>query len=125
MPAQAPADVAVVEANALMSICQQIRNLQTQIQGLLAYNAASPLGTPWSALNTAATASDGQLGTADGSPNTSHIIDTRVYPLLNRAVSETQLVQALQIVVDFNAFCAGTAVGANAARPAQLNAVVT
>jgi hypothetical protein len=121
---QSPADVAIAQANIVMQFCQQIRTLQVAIQGVLTYNTSNPLGTSWSALNTAATAADGQLGTADGTVNTAHVIDGRVYANLNRDVSETALAQALQVLVDFNSFCNGSALSANASRPGQLNAVV-
>jgi hypothetical protein len=120
-----PSDQAVTYANSVASICQQIRNLQGQIQNLLTVNTNDPLGTKWNALQTTALTADGQFGTADGTPNTAHNIDGRVYANLGRSASATAYGQALQVIVDFNTFVTGGALSANSARPAQIDAVAT
>lgn len=124
MSATLQTDTAVKYANQVCSLVQQLQGVLANVEALAAINAANPLSSNfWNLLNTTALAADGSLGTADGTPNTAHDIDPRVYAALARAVSATQLTQALQVLVDFNAFCQGTAVAANASRPAQINAV--
>src|SRR5262252_5493135 len=119
MAATLQSDVTVNYANQVMSLVSQLRNLRAQIQDLLIVNTNNPLGTKWNALTTTLLNGDGSLGTVDGTPTSGHYVDSRVYPNLQRVVTNTNLTDALQILVDLNTFCAGTALSANAARPAQ------
>lgn len=116
-------DVAVNNSNQVITLVQQMAALGKQAAAIMAVNTSSPIANLWNVLNTTVLASDGTLGTADGTPNTAHPVDPRVYPAISRTVSPTGLTQALQVLADFNTFMAGTAVSANAARPAQVNAV--
>ena len=116
----APADVSVGYANQVMNDLQALLALLRSVQGLTAVNTTTPLGNAWNVLNTCVTAADGTIGAEDGTPNTAHLIDSNVYPNLQRAVSATQLGQMLQVLVDFQTFCAGTSLAANASRPAQI-----
>lgn len=123
--AQLTSDVAVANANQVMTLVQLLKQLRQQLAELVTVNANNPLGNLWNTLNTTAVLSDGELGTADaaGTPNAAHPIDPRVYPALSRLVKSSDLTNALQVLVDLQTFLAGTATTANAARPAQINAV--
>lgn len=116
-------DVAAQYANQVMGLVQQLRSLRVSVAELIVINANNPLGNLWTVLKTTALNADGTLGTADASVVSTDPIDPRVYAALSRAVKASDLTAALQILVDFNTFLQGTAVAANAARPAQMNAV--
>ena len=116
-------DDAVTYVNQVCQLVGQIKAMRQTVAELITVNANNPIGNLWNVLKTTALNADGTLGTADGSVVAANPIDPRVYPALNRAVSQNALNNALQILVDFNTFCNGTQVAANAARPAQINAV--
>lgn len=118
-------DIAVQYANQLIGLAQQLRSIRAAVSEIVTINATNPLGNLFTVLNTAALAADGSLGTADtpGTPVSGHPIDTRLYPGLSRAVKSGDLTNALQLVVDFNSFMAGTALSSNGARPANIDAV--
>lgn len=121
------ADIAVNYANQVMSITQQLRNVLAAITPITGVNATKPLGTLWTALQTTAVLADGTLGAADASqtPNAAHPIDPRIYTQLNRAVKSGDLTNALQVLVDFQAFMAGTLEepAGNGARAGNVNNV--
>ncbi len=122
--AQLQSDTAVIYANMVIGLVQQIRGMRSQVAEIVAINANTPLSANfWNVLKTTALAADGTLGTADGSVVAGDPIDTRVYPALLRAVKQGDLSNALGILVDFNTFCNGTQVNANASRPGQINNV--
>lgn len=115
-------DININYANEVISLVQQIRNMKAAIAELLAINSQVPLGNLWATLKTTAINSDGTLGTADsGSPIAANPIDSRVYTNLSRAVKLSALNDGLGVLVDFNAFCAGTSLTTQAARPAQID----
>lgn len=116
-------DVAITIANQVITLVSQIKLVRSQVAEITKVNTDNPLGTLWNALKTCVLNGDGTLGAADGTPTAGHSIDSRVYPNLQREVTNTNLTDALQILVDFIAFCNGTQVNANAARPAQINNV--
>lgn len=118
-------DIAVQYANQLIGLAQQLKNVRAAVAEIVTVNSVTPLGNLFTVLNTTALASDGTLGTADaaGSPNSGHPIDPRVYPALSRAVKSGDLTNALQLVVDFSSFMAGSAISSNGARPANIDAV--
>lgn len=117
-------DIAVSYGNMVISFAQQVASLRQLGSQIAAINAVNPLGNLWNNLHTTALGTDGSLGTADsGNPVLTDPIDTRVYPALNRVAKASDLANALQLVVDFNTFAAGTALSANGARPANINAV--
>jgi hypothetical protein len=65
--------------------------LQTQLGVIQQLNSQwlnETLATEVAAMATCVTLPDGNLGAADATPNTAHIIDVRVYSTLNRALSE-------------------------------------
>ncbi len=121
--ARLASDIGVDYGNQIMSIAQQLRNIRAAVAEIVTINAANPLGNLWTTLGTTAVNADGTLGTADGSPNATHPIDPRAYPNLTRAVKSGDLTNGLQLIVDFQAFMAGTQVNANGARPANINAI--
>jgi hypothetical protein len=117
-------DIAIQYANQVQSLVAQLVALRQQIAGIVTVNAANPLASNfWNVLNTTALAADGSLGTADGSPNTAHKIDSRLYPALNRSISATDLANGLQILVDLQTFFTGAQPEAVAGRPAQMDAL--
>lgn len=118
-------DVAINEANIIMSLVGQIKGIRAAAAEMVTINAANPFGSAWNILNTTVLSSDGGLGTADtpGTPVNGHYIDPRLYPNIARLITNTDLANALQIIVDFQAFCAGTAVASTPGRPAAMDAV--
>lgn len=116
-------DNAVNYANQVMNIVQQLRNLRAACVEIVTINGTTPLGNLWTVLKTAALNTDGTLGTADGSVTSTNPIDTRVYTAMSRAVKSGDLTNALQCIVDFDSFMAGSSLSANGARPANINAV--
>lgn len=118
-------DVAVTYANQVSNLVTQLRQIRKEVAEIVALNTAVPLGNLWNALNTAVLAADGAIGTADtpGTPVNAHYVDPRLYPAINRVMKNTDLTNALQVLVDFAAFCAGTSLATNGARPAQMDAV--
>jgi hypothetical protein len=118
-------DTAVGYGNTVMLLVQQLRAIRAQAAEIVTLNATTPLGNLWNALSTTPLLVDGTLGVADTAqvPVLTHPIDTRVYTALNRAVKASDLSNALQELVDFVAFCAGTAIALNGARPSNTNAV--
>lgn len=121
--AQLQSDLAVAYANQVMSLVQQLRGMRQTIAELVTVNTNNPLGNLWNVLKTTALATDGTLGAADTTVVAANPVDPRVYLSINRTVSQTALNNALQILVDLNTFCNGSALSANAARPAQIDAV--
>lgn len=118
-------DVAVNYANQVQNLVQQLTNIRSQVANIIAVNTVTPLGNLWNKLNTTPLLNDGNLGTADtqGTPVLADYIDPRVYPTINRTVKASDLANGLQALVDLNTFFQGTAVAANGARPANLNAL--
>jgi hypothetical protein len=95
---------AIVRANQLIGLCQTLQTTRSSITDFIkAYNSEG-YSTVWAGLATAAQNPDGSLGTADGSPNTAHPIDTRVITGLNAAVSETQLVAGVTLLTQLQNF---------------------
>lgn len=94
---------------ALASAAQQLGLLANQL--VTQYGSISANNT-WNSMVTSALNADGSLGTADGSPNVAHVIDTRVVTGLNRSISPNNLVQLEVFAVAFQAFMSGAAVSA-------------
>lgn len=118
-------DIAVDYANQVMGCVQQLRNLLASITPITGLNATSPLGNLWTALQTTATLADGTLGTADAAqtPNSAHVIDTRIYTALGRDVKSGDLSNALAVLIDFQTFMAGGELVPNGARAGNVNNV--
>ncbi len=96
-------DQAIAAANSLIGIAASIRTLKAQVDDLVNNYNNEGWSTIWGALATAAQNADGSLGTADGSPNTAHPIDTRVatQTALAKAVSQAKLVAGIVALQQF------------------------
>ena len=105
-----PNDRAITAANTLIALASQLELLTEQALAFQAAYGVQNWPTVWSALGTTATAADGTLGTADGTPNTAHAIDTRIYPGLSKAVSETALANGYNALSAFISMMTGSAV---------------
>src|SRR5690348_2782599 len=103
---------AISVANQLISIGQQVYNLQQQINGTNGVYIQLTLSTALAALPTCVVNTDGSLGTADGSPNAAHVIDTRIAAAssLNRAISANDLASLNTFVAAVASLAAGSAV---------------
>lgn len=82
-------------ANTIIDIVQQLSLLKGRIDAVAAQFTQLTSQTTLNAMATCAVNADGSLGTADGSPNAAHPIDTRVIQALNRAVLASDLGSAL------------------------------
>lgn len=78
-------------ANSLINLGQNFYQLENQINLLSTQFMQLTLGTVLGAMATTAVNTDGSLGTADPSPVSGHVIDTRVLTGLSRAISATDL----------------------------------
>lgn len=95
---------AVNAANALIGINQQLVNLMTSIDGFVkTYNSES-YSSVWNNLPTAAQNADGTLGTADGTPVTTHPINTGLITNLLKAATATQLVAGVTMIEQLQNF---------------------
>lgn len=106
---------AIAAANGIIGIAQQLSSLRSTINAFVAPYNSEGYSTVWNNLATAALNADGSLGTADASPNTSHPIDTRVAANqgLLKAVSATQLVNAVAMIEQLQNFFGNLAVTQN------------
>jgi hypothetical protein len=103
-------DAAVNAANALIGIMQQLKALRQQVNDFVTQYTQENYSAAWNAFATAAQNADGSLGGADGSPNTANPIDTRVTNQsgLSKAVTATQLVNAVATLQDLQTFLTGS-----------------
>lgn len=103
-------DAAVNAANALIGLMQQLKALRQSVNDFVTQYTQEAYGTTWDAFATAAQSADGSLGAADGSPNTANPIDTRVtnQSALSKAVTATQLVNAVATLQDLQTFLTGS-----------------
>lgn len=90
-------DAAIAGANELFGYMQQLKAIRLGMTDFLKKYNDETWSTVWASLATAAQNADGSLGTADGTPNTAHPIDTRVgtQTALNKAVTQTMLVSGV------------------------------
>jgi hypothetical protein len=103
-------DKAISQANALISLVGQFQSLRSAVNEYVNQYNSEAYNTVWNALATAAQNTDGSLGTADGTPNVAHPIDTRVVTALSRAVSANQLISAVTYFMDYQKFLTNQAV---------------
>lgn len=116
MPATAQTQ-AVQIANLLILLAQQQLSIYQQMVILDAAWTDDNAANIIAALATAPQNPDGSLGTADGSANAAHPIDTRVVGL-SRALTSTQIGQLKTIMDGIVAYVGGQAVSTQAsARP--------
>lgn len=95
---------AITAANTVIALAQQLAILRSSINDFVtAYNSEG-YSNVWNALPTATQNTDGSLGTADGSPNTAHPINTGTVTTLAKAVSATQLVNAVSMLEQLQNF---------------------
>lgn len=102
----------IATAGQLVSIQQQINNLTAQWNNL-------GISTMLAAFPTAPLTTIGNLGTADGSPNTAHPIDTRTPDgsLISRPLSATQIQAVLTCLQGVASAIGGSAVAAQSGLP--------
>lgn len=113
---------AVNGANDLLFVMQLIQQARAAADNWLKQYTASAYSTTWDAWPTAAQNADGSLGTADGTPNNSHPIDTRIAALAGLAtpLSANNLVNGAALLTALDAFFTNQAV-ATSNRDAILN----
>lgn len=101
---------AVNGLNGVFNLAQQMISLRAQVNDfILKYNDNS-WSTVWSNLATAALNADGSLGTADGSPNTSHPINTGLVSGLQSDQSATNYINLVALLEAFQSFLTNQAV---------------
>ena len=103
--------------NTMMSLLAQFAALQQQVDTTSAQWTNLSVANMINAFPTAALATTGALGTADGSPNVAHVIDTRTTDgaLINRAISANDLASILTVLQGISSVIKGSAVSANGA----------
>jgi hypothetical protein len=117
-----PQSQAINGANDLLAIMQQLQSVRAAADNWLKQYTASNYSAIWNALATAPANTDGSLGTADGSPNIAHPIDTRIAALVNllTPISATNLVNGAALLQALDAFFTNQVV-ATSNRDAILN----
>jgi hypothetical protein len=117
-----PQQQAIVVANGLTSAAQELiglfKALATLDQQWTDWGAANILA----AMGTVAVNTDGSLGTADATPNTSHPLNPTTYPSLVSTLSSTQIGQLKTILDGVETYVSGGAVTQQAGARAILNA---
>lgn len=119
-----PQSQVIGAANQLINIGQQLYNLQIAIDAVNKQYSQLTLGTTLGALATTATATDGSLGAADGSPNAAHSIDTRIYTTLSRAISANDLGSLNTLITAVSTLLSGSAVSQQGQAPQLLNKII-
>lgn len=125
MPATLQSQV-VQLANNLMSAAVQAGQLKATIDQITGQWTQLSAGGVLNAMTTTVVNTDGSLGTADGSPNNAHVIDTRVNggTNLSRAISANDLATLNTGLTALSTLLAGSAVTQQGGMP-QLLAKVT
>jgi len=120
--AATPQSQAINGANDELIIMQQLQQVRAAIDNWLKQYTASAYSTLWNAMATTAVNGDGSLGTADGSPNNAHVIDTRLAGAANllTPISANNLVNGAALFQALDAFFTNQAV-ATSNRDAILN----
>ena len=122
MVTSTPQSQAISMANQIFLAGQTATTLYAQIAGIDQYWTDDGVANILNAMATAPENTDGSLGTADGSPNNNHPIDTRVYPSLNFAVSSNQIASMKTILDAIQSLLNGNVVSAQGGARAILNA---
>lgn len=104
-----PQTQAIQIANTVISTAAQVQTLYQNIGNLIQQYNDIGASTYWAQFSTCATNSDGSLGSADGSPNTAHVMDTRVVTGINRAISANALSALVSVYESFKNSLDGTA----------------
>lgn len=116
---------AVAIANQLIGIGQQVYNVQQQINQSNGVYGQLSLSAVLAALPTCAVNADGSLGTADGSPNPAHVVDTRVVENLSRTISANDLASLSTFVAAVSLLAAGSAVTQQGQAPQLLAKLIS
>lgn len=103
----APQASAVAAANQLVALMNQARLLRASINEFVNQYNSEGYSSAWNAMATAAQNADGSLGTADGTPVTTHPITTAGMPAGRTA---TQLVAGVTFCQDYQKFLTNVAV---------------
>jgi hypothetical protein len=120
--AATPQSQAINGANDLLFAMQVLQQARATCDNFLRQWTANGYGTIWNAMATTAQNADGSLGTADGTPNNAHVIDTRLAGAANLAtpISATNLANAVTLLQALDAFFTN-AVVATSNRDAIMN----
>lgn len=105
-----PQSMAAQAANRLLGLMQTFQTFRREVNDFVTQYNDFGFNTIWNALPTAPQNTDGSLGTADGSPNTAHPIDTRVVSMLLMSMSATALINGVSTFTDFQKFLTNQAV---------------
>lgn len=100
----------------MQSLAGRLQDAQAFVTQFVALNATAQL----EAMPTCATNTDGTLGTADATPTSGHVIDTRVVTDLNRAIAAYDLGVIENRIADVISLTQGNAVAAQNTWPAEL-----
>lgn len=104
-------DKAIAAGNTVIGFMSQLQGLRQQINDFITQYNSEGYSTIWNNQATAPQAANGTLGTADGTPNVAHPIDTRVAgQTLNKAVSANQLVAGVVVLQQLQNFFKNSAV---------------
>jgi hypothetical protein len=115
MAQQSKQQTAIAAAQTVASLMQQLRSIHDAVNAFMATNTNNSYDTTWVAFPTTVFASDGTVGTADGTPNNAHPISVPVAtPLL---VSRNDLLTAVGCLTNFQSFMTGVAVTTQANTP--------
>lgn len=115
---------AIQIANGLIAVGQSLAAAKAQIDALGTQYTALALGTPLGALATTVVNTDGSLATADVSPVSGHVIDTRVITAMTRAISATDIGSLLTGLQAVSTLLAGSATAQQGQMP-QILAKIT
>lgn len=107
-----PQSQAVNGVNDLLFVMQQLQQVRATVDNYLRQWTANGYATLWNAMATTAQNADGSLGTADGSPNTAHVIDTRLAgaAAMQVPISAVNLANAVTVLQALDAFFTNGAV---------------
>jgi hypothetical protein len=106
------------------NFCANAAAILAAYQEIIALDAAwtdNGVANVLNALATAALNADGTLGTADGSPNNAHPIDTRLYPTLQHTMSSNAIASLKTVIDNIVTYVNGSAVSATPSARAILN----
>jgi len=117
-----PQTQAIQNKNSIEQLCARLLQLTYDIQTVNSAYIDDASGNTLNAMATAPLNTDGTLGTADSTPNSTHAIDTRIYTAVQRATSAFSTVQALTVLNNIPLYVNGSSVSATTGVRAILNA---
>ena len=101
---------AVNGANALGALIQSLLSVRSQVNEFVSKYNDENWSAVWNALPTAPANADGSLGTADGTPNNAHPIDTRIVSALTFPLAANDFVNGVAALQALQAFFTGGSV---------------